>query len=179
VRSVEAGIRAKVEKFIFGTDDEDLEAVVGKILEERHMSLSIAESCTGGLIAHLLTNVPGSSKYFDRGVVAYSNLAKTDILNVQESDLRKYGAVSSRVAEAMADGIRRTSGSSIGLSTTGIAGPSGGTKEKPVGLVWIGYANASTVISREFQFGNDRLRTKERAAYAALELVRRQVLGIS
>jgi len=179
VRSVEARIRAKVEKFIFGTDEEDLETVVGRILEERHMTVSVAESCTGGLIAHLLTNVPGSSRYFERGVVAYSNLAKTHILSVPESDLRAHGAVSSRVAEAMADGIRRLSDASIGISTTGIAGPSGGTKEKPVGLVWIGYADKSTVFSREFRFGNDRLRTKERAAYAALELMRRHVLGIT
>jgi len=171
-------IREKISKFIFGTDDDELEEIVGKILKERGLTVSVAESCTGGLISDLLTNIPGSSNYFDRGVVTYSNLSKTQILGVSESDLRTYGAVSSQVAEAMAQGIRVAAGTSIGISTTGIAGPSGGTKDKPVGLVWIGYSDDQRRFSREFRFGADRIRTKERAAYAALELIRRTLLRI-
>jgi len=131
------------------------------------------------MIAHILTNVPGSSAYFDRGVVTYSNKSKTQILNVPAQLIEQHGAVSSEVAKEMARGIRTISGTSIGLSTTGIAGPSGGSPEKPVGLVWIGYADTEDCTALKFQFGNDRIRIKERASFAAIELVRRKLLKIT
>jgi nicotinamide-nucleotide amidase len=141
-------------------------------------TIAIAESCTGGLIADRLTNVPGSSAYVERGAVTYSNASKVQLLNVDPGVIEKFGAVSRETAEAMAAGIRKTSGADIGISTTGIAGPSGGSVEKPVGLVWIGYADRDAVFALRFHFGNDRRRVKERASQAALELVRRTLSGI-
>lgn len=178
IRQVEDALRAKAEKFIYGVDDEELEEVVGKLLLEHGLTIAIAESCTGGLIADRFTNVPGSSGYFERGVVAYSNASKVAMLQVPPSLLDMHGAVSKEVAEAMAGGIRTVSKTSIGLSTTGIAGPTGGTGEKPVGLVWIGYSDAQGTLAMKFHFGEDRRRVKERAAQAALELVRRKLLKI-
>ncbi len=178
VREVEERIRAKVQKYIYGTNDEELEEVVGRLLVERRLTISVAESCTGGLIADKITNVSGSSAYFERGVIAYSNQSKIDLLGVPEELLRAHGAVSKEVAEAMAEGIRRAARTDIGLSTTGIAGPTGGTAEKPVGLVWIGYSDAATTFALRFQFGDLRRRVKERAAQAALEIVRRRLLHI-
>jgi len=179
ILEVESRIRSKAEKFIYGINDEELEQVVGRLLTDKNLTLSVAESCTGGMIAHILTNVPGSSEYFDRGVVTYSNKSKTQILNVPAELIEQHGAVSSEVAKEMARGIRTISETSIGLSTTGIAGPSGGSPEKPVGLVWIGYADAQETIALKFQFGNDRIRIKERASFAAIELIRRKLLQIT
>jgi nicotinamide-nucleotide amidase len=178
IRVVEERIRKKVEKYIYGVDDEELEQVVSKLLTERKLTIAIAESCTGGLIAHRITNVPGSSNYFERGVVAYSNESKTEILGVPETLLRQFGAVSKEVAEAMAHGVRAIAKTDMGISTTGIAGPTGGTSKKPVGLVWVGYSNARETFALQFHFGDDRLRFKERASQAALELVRRKLLKL-
>ncbi len=178
IHDVEGRIRAKVERYIYGIDNEELEEAIGKLLAERKLSIAVAESCTGGLIADRITNVPGSSHYFERGVVVYSDTSKTDLLRVQPDVIERYGAVSREVAEAMARGIREISGVDIGLSTTGIAGPAGGSPEKPVGTVWIGYANQDETLALKFQFGTGRLRIKERAAQAALELVRRKILRI-
>lgn len=178
INSVETALRTKAEKFIYGADDEELEEVLGRLLRERGLSLSVAESCTGGLIADRITNVPGSSDYFERGIVAYSNASKIAMLQVPPPLLDAHGAVSREVAEAMALGIRSVSKTSIGLSTTGIAGPGGGTDQKQVGLVWIGYSDGNGTLALRFQFGEDRRRVKERAAQAALELVRRKLLKI-
>jgi nicotinamide-nucleotide amidase len=178
IRKIEEYIRAKVEKYIYTVGDEDLEEVVGRLLKERSMTIAVAESCTGGIIAHRLTNVPGSSEYFEYGVITYSNTSKTELLGVPAELIANHGAVSRIVAVAMADGIRKVAGTSIGISTTGIAGPSGGTAEKPVGLVWIGYADIDNSFALQFNFGSDRVRTKERASQAALELVRRKILSI-
>ena len=178
VREVEARIRGKVEKYIYGTGEEELEEVLGRILTEKGFTLAIAESCTGGLIADRITNVSGSSNYFERGVVTYSNKSKTDLLGVPTALIGAHGAVSRQVAEAMASGVRRMAGASIGLSTTGIAGPTGGTPEKPVGLVWIGYADRESCLAVRFNFGEGRILVKERASQAALELVRRKVLKL-
>jgi len=123
--------------------------------------------------------VSGSSRYFERGVVAYSNRSKIELLHVAPEIVAAHGAVSKQVAEAMAVGVRETTGTNIGLSTTGIAGPTGGGPEKPVGLVWIGYADAEGSVALKFQFGNQRLLIKERAAQAALELLRRKLLGLA
>jgi nicotinamide-nucleotide amidase len=176
---VEQKIRAKAGRFIFGKNDETLENVVGKLLEERELTISVAESCTGGSLANHLTNVSGSSKYFDRGVVCYSNASKVEILKVDEDVLIEHGAVSSEVAMQMAEGVRSTSGTDIGVSTTGIMGPTGATTDKPVGLVYIGFCDEKVCTARKIVFGGDRLLNKQRTVQAALDLVRRHVLGIS
>ena len=175
---VELKIRSKAERYIYGTDDEELEHIVGKILTDRKLTISIAESCTGGLIADRLTNVPGSSNYFERGIVTYSNESKIAELGVPRSHIELHGAVSREVAEAMASGIRSKSNTDIGLSTTGIAGPAGGTAEKPVGLVWIGFSNRQQTIALRLNLPGDRRTFKERASQAALDLVRRKLLKI-
>jgi nicotinamide-nucleotide amidase len=178
IERVEQKIRARASKYIYGVDGEELEEVLGGILTERKLTLSVAESCTGGLISDRITNVPGSSNYFERGVITYSNESKVGELDVPSALIQEHGAVSREVAEAMAAGVRAKSGTDIGLSTTGIAGPSGATVEKPVGLVWIGYADERETLALRFYFGEDRRRVKERASQAALELVRRKLLKI-
>lgn len=176
---IEQRIRAKAGRFIFGKNDETLEHVIGKLLEKRDLTISVAESCTGGLLANHLTNISGSSKYFDRGVVCYSNASKVEILKVDEDILIEHGAVSREVAMQMAEGVRSTSGTDIGVSTTGIMGPTGATTDKPVGLVYIGFCDEKVCTARKVVFGGDRLLNKQRTVQAALDLVRRHVLGIS
>ncbi len=178
MRELDAFIREKAGKYIYASDDEPLAAVVGRHLRERGWTIAVAESCTGGRIADRLTDIPGSSGYFDRAVIAYSNRSKTELLGVPEELISKHGAVSSEVAEAMAAGVRGNASASVGVSTTGIAGPEGGTAEKPVGLVWIGYSDPSATLALRFLFGGERLIVKERAAHAALDLVRRRLLGM-
>lgn len=178
IAEVEAQLRSKAGKYIYAADDDELEHTLGRLLLERKLKISIAESCTGGLVADRLTNVAGSSAYFDRGVVAYSNESKTADLGVPTEILKTRGAVSRETAEAMAFGVRTRSNADIGISTTGIAGPSGATADKPIGLVWIGYSDRNETLALKFNFGSDRRRTKERAAQAAMELVRRKVLKI-
>jgi len=140
-------------------------------LTKQHLLIATAESCTGGLLAHLLTNISGSSVYFDRGVVTYSNTAKTALLGVPRDLLNQFGAVSEQTAAAMAVGIRQHAAVDIGISTTGIAGPTGGTPEKPVGLVYIGLATGKTVTVKRFVFSGDRLANKESTCTAALQLL--------
>ncbi|CUS84398.1 amidohydrolase, PncC family, partial [Candidatus Kryptobacter tengchongensis] len=153
INEAEEKIKTKIGKYIYGVDDEELEEVVGKLLAQKGLKLAVAESCTGGLIADRITNIPGSSRYFERGIVAYSNEAKIQILGVPEELIKIYGAVSREVAEAMAEGVRKISGADIGISTTGIAGPTGATPTKPVGLVWIGYSDKNETFAKEFRFG--------------------------
>jgi nicotinamide-nucleotide amidase len=176
IAAAEERIRAKVARHIYGVDDEDLEEVVGALLKERGWTISVAESCTGGLILDRLTNVPGSSAYVERGYVTYSNSAKEHDLGVPPDLIREHGAVSKEVAIAMAEGSRKASGSTIAIATTGIAGPTGGSDEKPVGLVYVGYAEVQGSLAVRFSFGEGRRRVKERAAQAALELVRKKLL---
>lgn len=178
IQTIESHIREKANKFIYGVDEESLEEVLGKILAERKLTIAIAESCTGGMIAHKITNVPGSSRYFERAIVAYSNQSKINQLHVPKELIEKHGAVSKEIAEAMALGIRQNAGTDIGISTTGIAGPTGGTGKKPVGLVWIGYSDANETIALKFNFGDGRLRIKERASQAAMDFIRRKILKI-
>jgi nicotinamide-nucleotide amidase len=175
---IESAIREKAGKYIYAAGNEELEETVGSLLSAKRLTLAIAESCTGGLIAHRLTNVPGSSAYVERAVVTYSNASKTEVLHVPAAMIDRHGAVSSEVAQAMADGVRQTSHTDIGISTTGIAGPGGGSTEKPVGLVWIGYADARETLALKFHFGSNRLHIKERAAQAALDLIRRRLLSL-
>jgi PncC family amidohydrolase len=140
-------------------------------LKKHQVTVATAESCTGGLLAHTLTNISGSSEYFDRGVICYSNKAKQEILGVPEDVLKKYGAVSKQVAEAMAQAIRQQASVDYGLATTGIAGPTGGTKDKPVGLVYIAIATNGSVVVKRFLFSGDRLTNKESTCTATLELL--------
>jgi len=177
LRSIEERIRLLAAEYIYGTDDEELEEVLGGLLRERNLTIAVAESCTGGLIADRITNVPGSSDYFERGVITYSNRSKTELLRVPAELIRVHGAVSEEVALAMARGIREVSGADMGLSTTGIAGPGGGSPEKPVGLVWIACADSAGAIVRKFTFGDGRIRVKQRASQAALEFARKRLLG--
>lgn len=172
ISALEAQIYERAGQHIYGTDEDTIEQVVGRLLIERQATIAVAESCTGGLIADRLTDVPGSSAYFDRGIIAYSNAAKAQALGVPNEIIQTYGAVSAETAAAMAEGIRRVSGTTFGLSTTGVAGPSGGTATKPVGLVYLGFAHAGGMITRELRLGNDRRNNKVRAAQAALNLVR-------
>ena len=140
-------------------------------LKSRNLTIATAESCTGGLIGHTFTNVSGSSEYFDRGIISYSNRAKVELLGISEALLKEYGAVSKEVAKAMADGVRKRSDVDIGISTTGIAGPTGGTKEKPVGLVYIAVSTEKDTIVKKFNFSGDRLQNKESTCNAALEML--------
>ncbi len=156
---------------VVATSDDPLEVITGKLLAENNMKLATAESCTGGNIAHILTTVPGSSAYFSGGVVAYSNEIKVNLLGVSASDLSAYGAVSKQVAEQMAEGIKKITGADIAVATTGIAGPSGGTVEKPVGTVWIAVNCKNQTSSREFKFNGTRQIIIERTTQAALLMV--------
>jgi len=149
-----------------------IEEEIGRLLRDRKFTLSIAESCTGGLVSHLITNVPGSSDYFDRGYVVYSNRAKTELLGVSEYTIKKHGAVSSNTAAAMAEGVKTKSGTNIGLSITGIAGPGGGAIEKPVGLVYIAVAGCKKTECKEYMFKGKREEIKLQSAKAALEFLK-------
>ena len=168
----------KIGKCAFSTDGKSMEAVAGSFLCKKKATIAVAESCTGGLISHLLTNVPGSSDYFLFSGVTYSNKAKIKVLGVSEATLKKYGAVHEETAKEMADGVRRVAGATYGISTTGIAGPGGGTVEKPVGTVCIGIAAPDSVEGYRFNFQfNERLRNKKIFAITALDLLRRKLLG--
>ena len=179
INSVEIHLRSKIEKFLYAAGDRELENTVGELLRERKLTIAIAESCTGGLIADRITNISGSSDYFDRGIVTYSNKSKMDELGVPSELIDQHGAVSREIAEVMARGIRILSNTDIGISTTGIAGPTGGSPEKPIGLVWIGFSDTDKTFAMQFHFGGERRIVKERTAQAALELVRRKILKIT
>ncbi len=156
---------------VYGFDDDTLEAAAGRLLIKKRMSLSIAESCTGGLIADRITNVPGSSRYFDRGIITYSNKSKIAELGVDKELIKKYGAVSRPVALAMAKGMLKKSGSDIAIAVTGIAGPAGGRKKKPVGLVYIALARKGKALCVERHFAGSRRDIKNQTATAALALI--------
>ncbi|MDH7601243.1 MAG: competence/damage-inducible protein A [Armatimonadota bacterium] len=162
---------------VFGRDDETLERVVVESLIARKLTLAVAESCTGGLVASRITDVPGCSAIFLAGVVSYSNEAKKELLGVPDDLLRAHGAVSEPVARAMAEGIRRVTGADIGVSTTGIAGPTGATETKPVGLVFTALAADSGTVVRRHQFAGDRTDIKLRASQAALDMVRMSLIA--
>jgi len=176
---IEQKIRSVVGRYIYGRDDDNLEDVVGRLLKERELRIAVAESCTGGGLADRITNINGSSKYFERGIVTYSNAAKVELLKVDEDVMMEKGAVSAEVAMQMAEGIKSTSGADIGVSLTGIMGPTGGVTDKPVGTVYIGYCDDKVCTAKRFQFGEDRILNKNRSTQAALEMVRRSLLGIA
>lgn len=171
-------VRTQFPEHLVSTTGQTLHEALVAIMAERNLSLATAESCTGGFIANLVTNVPGSSAVLRQGYVTYANEAKTELLGVPEDMLAEYGAVSEQVARAMAEGCLQRSGVDHALSVTGIAGPDGGTPDKPVGTVYIGQASkgAETFV-KKYRFPGERLSFKERVARLALDLVRRRVLG--
>ena len=162
---------------VFATDGSAMEEIIGRLIKEKKATLAIGESCTGGLISHWLTNVPGSSDYFLFSGVAYSNEAKMNVLGVPRETLERYGAVHEETVKEMAEGARRVSGATYGIATSGIAGPDGGTEDKPVGTVCIGIASPMGVEGRRFFFPfGERTRNKQIFAMTALDLLRRKLL---
>ncbi len=172
----EKEIRKRLAPYIFGVDGESMEEVVGNLLRKANATIAVAESCTGGLIGHRLTNVPGSSDYVERIVVAYNNQAKIDLLKVPEDIIQSHGAVSEPTARFMAQGVRDLAGTDLGLSTTGIAGPSGGSAEKPVGTVFISLADGKETWVKSYHFHGDRYQIKLMTSQVALNRVRRYLL---
>jgi nicotinamide-nucleotide amidase len=177
VVALEKEVRALLGPHIFATGNETMESVVGRMLTGRGLTVSVAESCTGGLVGNLLTNVPGSSTYFHGGVTAYSNQAKIDLLGVSAETIEKHGAVSDQAVREMAEGIREKFKADIGIATTGIAGPDGGTEEKPVGTVHIGMAAAKETVSGKYRFLGNREQNKLNTAMMALDWIRRYLNG--
>jgi len=175
INKVDKKITLRLKDYIFGKDVQTLEEVVGKLLRRSRKTLAIAESCTGGLISNRITNISGSSKYFKMAVVVYSNKTKVAQLNVSPETLKKYGAVSSQIATQIARNVRRIAGTSFGLGVTGIAGPTGATKSKPIGLVYIALATPKQTISRKFHFTGDREVIKFKSSQAALDLLRKKL----
>lgn len=174
---LEAGLLGRLGELVFGRDEERLEDVVGRLLLETKQTVTVAESCTGGLICHRLTNVPGSSAYFLRGEIPYSNLIKETVLGVPSELIAQHGAVSEPVALAMASHMRDAAGADLALGVTGIAGPGGATIEKPVGLMHIALACRGGVTCRTFRFLADRDTNKLLASQAALDMLRRHLLS--
>ena len=174
---VEIEVRRLVGPYIFAAGDQNMEEVVGRLLLEKNLSISVAESCTGGLIGHRLTSVPGSSSYFHGGVVVYSNQSKVDLLRVDARTLETHGAVSEKTVEEMARGVRDRIKTDLGLAVTGIAGPDGGTRQKPVGTVHVGLAARNKTFSREYRFWGNRGQVKLNASMMALDWVRRHLNG--
>ncbi|MEK6647017.1 MAG: competence/damage-inducible protein A [Candidatus Firestonebacteria bacterium] len=176
IAPLEKDIRNRLRDSIFAVDDETMEYVVAKLLLQSKLTISVAESHTGGFISHKLTNIPDSSKYFKRGIIAYSDESKVELLKVSPEAIRLFGAVSKQVADAMADGVRRIANTDIGLAVTGIAGPSGEREGKPVGLVYIAMAWKDSSICDEYKLKGDRILIKEQTAQLALDVLRRYLL---
>ncbi|MCD6565337.1 MAG: competence/damage-inducible protein A [Bacteroidales bacterium] len=166
-----------IPKYIFGEQDDSLEKCIGVLLKSKNETLCTAESCTGGMIAHQITTVPGSSEFFIGSVIAYSNRIKEKELGVNSATLEKEGAVSRQVVEQMAEGVRERYDTVYSIATSGIAGPAGGTLEKPVGTVWIAVAGNNGTYSRKFIFGNNRINNIRRSTLAALNLLRQYITG--
>lgn len=175
ISDAEKLLREKAGRYIYSYDESPIEKTVGVMLKKNDLTIAVAESCTGGLIASKLTDIGGSADYVMDAIVAYSNEAKRRLLGVKAKTLKAYGAVSKKVAEEMAAGIRKRSKTDIGISVTGIAGPTGARPGKPIGYVWIGYSDSKNTFARDFIFTKDRLRNKDIMAKMALEMVRQQL----
>ena len=174
-----ARVRHDLGDLIFGEDEQTLEGVLGEMLAERGLTLAVAESCTGGAIASALTSVPGASRYFRGGIIAYCNSVKANQLGVASEELDEHGAVSEPVARQMAAGVREALGTDLGLAVTGIAGPTGGTPDKPVGTVWLGFADQEGTYAVRLHLTPDRTINIGLSTTAALNLVRRQLLRLA
>ncbi len=166
-----------IPEYIFGYNDETLAEVIGRILLSKNKKLAVAESCTGGYISHLITSVPGCSAFYNGSVTAYSNQVKEGVLGIKPGTLKEFGAVSEQVAMEMAKGVREVFKADYALATTGIAGPGGGTEEKPVGTVWVAVASEDKVLTRKFVFGGNRERNILRSSQTALQMLRKVILG--
>ncbi len=166
-----------ISEYIYGFDDEPMEQIVGRLLKERGLKIATAESCTGGYIAHRLTSIPGSSSYFEGSVIAYSYDIKESMLDVPKELLQKYGAVSEQVTLAMVEGVKKRFKTDYAIAASGIAGPDGGTNEKPVGTVWIAISTPQKSFATRFQFGTDRERNIIRTSITALNLIRKELLA--
>ncbi len=174
--TIEQQLRQALGASVYGTDEETLEGAVGRLLTARRRTLGVAESCTGGLLSHQLTNIPGSSRYFRGGIIAYHNAIKQELLGVPPQLLARVGAVSAPTAKAMAVGVRQAGRTDFGMALTGIAGPDGGTPAKPVGLVYLALADARGARAKCCRFLGDRLSIKTQATQAALDWLRRSLL---
>ena len=169
-------LKAIIGDIIYSYEDDTLENCIGKLLKAHGKTLSTAESCTGGLIASMLTSVAGSSEYFLGTVVSYANSVKTNVLKVDQSVIAEHGAVSAECGIQMAEGIRKLTGSDFSIATSGIAGPGGGSEHKPVGLVWIGVSSDKGTEAVKMIFKGDRKRNIERFASSALNILRKKIL---
>ncbi len=179
VKPFQKKLKEKFGAFIYSTREEDrLETIVVKLLEKHELTVATAESCTGGLLAARFVDVPGASEVFKEGFVTYTNKSKRKRLNVGKTTLKKYGAVSSQTAKEMVTGLAIETGADCGISVTGIAGPDGGTKEKPVGLVFIGCILRDRIVVEEHRFAGNRTEIREQSVTAALDLLRRMVMEI-
>jgi nicotinamide-nucleotide amidase len=178
IRALHRALRRTFREYVVSTEGRSLEEVVARALRRRGWTVSIAESCTGGLVSRKLAAIPGISTSFLEAVVSYSNRSKIRRLGVPAAWIRRYGSVSEAVAEAMARGVARTGGADVGLGVTGIAGPGGGTPEKPVGFVCFAAWVRGRAITEVRQFRGDRIEVQERAAVAALNLLRRMIVGV-
>ncbi|MDN4166579.1 competence/damage-inducible protein A [Cytophagales bacterium LB-30] len=166
-----------IGEYIFGTDEEHLEEKIGQLLLKHHKTIAFAESCTGGLVSHTITRVAGASAYYRGSIIPYHNELKINQLGVQKATLEKYGAVSEATVHEMANRVRERMGADIGIATSGIAGPSGGTPEKPVGLVWIAYADGKQTLTRELRLGTDRQQNIQLTTTQVLNLIRQTLSG--
>ena len=169
-------LKAMIPDQIYGYGNATMEGVVGKLLKERNLTIATAESCTGGSVAKMLTSISGSSSYFNGAIVSYNNQSKVDLLNVDFKDIDDHGAVSQQVVEQMAEGVRNKFHTDYGISTSGIAGPSGGTKEKPVGTVWIAVASKNRIVSKKIKLGYNRERNMYVSSISVLNLLRLELL---
>ena len=176
---LENEIRSLFGPFLFTDNNESMEEIAGKMLIHRGLTVSVAESCTGGLISNRFTNIPGSSGYFLGGVVVYGNQSKVDFLDIPRKIIEKHGAVSDPVVRAMAQGVKKRFKSDLGLAVTGIAGPDGGSREKPVGTVFIGLASGNNVFSSRYRFSGPRDHVKNHTATMTLDWIRRYLNGDS
>ncbi len=176
IETLENKIRKGLGDYIFGVDEETLEKVVGGLLVMRRKTIALAESCTGGLTSHRLTNIPGSSAYFQGSVVAYSNGVKERILQVSPETMERFGAVSRETVQAMAWGIKEICGADLGLAITGIAGPGGETASKPIGLIYMALAVDQDISIEEHHFSGEREGIKSKASQTALDMVRRYLI---
>jgi nicotinamide-nucleotide amidase len=168
-------LKTLVSEFIYGYDEDTLEKVVGNLLVSRQKTLAIAESCSVGYVTYSIGQVPGCSRYLMGSLIAYHNEAKTKQLGIKSETLSIYGAVSEETAREMAENVRKVFGTSIGVASTGIAGPDGGSVEKPVGTVWIAYADDTQTVAKKLQLGNDRMLTIQLTALHVLNLVRQSL----
>jgi nicotinamide-nucleotide amidase len=177
VKKAEEEVYKCLGPYVFAYDEETMEGNVAGLLKEQGRTVAIAESCTGGLITDRLTDIPGSSIYLERGLVTYSNRSKTDLLGVPDAVIQKHGAVSEETACLMAEGVRRLAGTDLGLATTGIAGPDGGSEAKPVGTVFIALADGGETCCRKYSYRWDRRRIKIIVSQAALLMLKRYLTG--